>query len=61
ELKEDVLLNPKTYNYRKHLMPLINNSSIALRRELIDPNLKSIELSLDFYFVFTSMLFFIIY
>ncbi|MEM0243594.1 MAG: glycosyltransferase [Candidatus Aenigmatarchaeota archaeon] len=55
EIKEDVLLNPKTYNHRKHLMSLFNNSSIALRRDLIDPDLKSVELSPDIYFAFTSI------
>ncbi|MCW1302701.1 MAG: glycosyltransferase family 2 protein [Candidatus Rehaiarchaeum fermentans] len=55
EIKEDELLNTKTYNYRKRFMLLINSSSIALRRDLIDPDLKSIELAVDTYFVFTSI------
>ncbi|AEB95026.1 glycosyl transferase family protein [Metallosphaera cuprina Ar-4] len=55
ELKEDEILNPKTYNHRKHFMPLVNNSSIALKRDLIDPDLKSIDLVVDTYFVFTSI------
>ncbi|MEM4971910.1 MAG: glycosyltransferase, partial [Sulfolobales archaeon] len=54
-IKEDELLNPKTYRHRKHTKLLINNSSIALRRELIDPDLKSIELVVDTYFAFTSI------
>ncbi|MCW1302759.1 MAG: glycosyltransferase family A protein, partial [Candidatus Rehaiarchaeum fermentans] len=55
EIKEDELLNPKTYNYHKHFMPLVNSSSIALRRDLIDPDLKSIELVIDDYFAFISI------
>ncbi|MCW1302597.1 MAG: glycosyltransferase [Candidatus Rehaiarchaeum fermentans] len=55
EIKEDEILNPKTYNHRKHYMPFVNNSSIALRRDLIDPDLKSIVLMIDVYFAFISI------
>ncbi|MEM0304449.1 MAG: glycosyltransferase family A protein [Saccharolobus sp.] len=55
EIKEDELLNPKTYRHRKHIGLLGNNSAIALRRDLIDPDLKSIELAVDFYFGFISI------
>ncbi|MCW1302644.1 MAG: glycosyltransferase, partial [Candidatus Rehaiarchaeum fermentans] len=51
ELKENVLLNSKTYNYRKNYPDIFNNSSsIALRRDIIDDDLKSIELSVDTYY-----------
>ncbi|MCW1302553.1 MAG: glycosyltransferase [Candidatus Rehaiarchaeum fermentans] len=55
EIKENVLLNPKTYRHRKHIVLLGNNSAIALRRDLIDPDLKSVELAVDFYFSFISI------
>ncbi|MEM0289806.1 MAG: glycosyltransferase [Metallosphaera sp.] len=55
KIKEDVLLNPKTYNHRKHIRLLFNSSSMALRRELIEPDLKSIELAVDAYFIFASI------
>ncbi|MCW1302721.1 MAG: glycosyltransferase, partial [Candidatus Rehaiarchaeum fermentans] len=55
ELKEDVLLNLKTYNYRKNYPDIFNNSSIALRRDIIDDDLKSIELSVDTYYAITSI------
>ncbi|MEM0220213.1 MAG: glycosyltransferase [Thermoproteota archaeon] len=54
-VKEDVLLNPKTYNHRKHVKLLFNNSSIAVRRELIEPEIKSMKPVIDNYLAFTSM------
>ena len=54
-IKEDELLNPKTYRHRKHTKLLINNSSIALRRDLIDPDLKYVELVVDTYLTFVSI------
>ncbi|MCW1302563.1 MAG: glycosyltransferase [Candidatus Rehaiarchaeum fermentans] len=54
-IKKDILLNPKTYNHRKHTRLLFNNSSIALRRDLIDPDLKYVELVVDTYLTFVSI------
>ncbi|AEB95039.1 glycosyltransferase [Metallosphaera cuprina] len=56
ELKKNVLLNSKTYNYRKNYPDIFNNSSsIALRRDIIGDDLKSVELSVDTYYAIASI------
>ncbi|QXJ32665.1 glycosyltransferase family A protein [Saccharolobus shibatae] len=55
DISEEEIVNSQNYKLKRYYNHLGNNSSIALRREAIDDDVKKIELALDIYFSISSI------
>lgn len=51
----DEILTPVNYKHNKYMHYLDNNSSIVIKKDIIDENMKKIELALDIYLAITSI------